>query len=74
MSNYSQLLIDLVEEIEDLLDPFDITDVNYTSLEAKIYYIENILEIIDPERISYIEILNNLIKILEEQIKVNETT
>jgi hypothetical protein len=54
MEKYSQLVIDLIDEIED------------TNLEdsenrgALIYEIENVLEIIDPKRIDDIKVLTDL--------------
>lgn len=66
MSKYSQLVIDFIEEVEYLLDS---EDINYTSLEAKVYDIQNILEIINSERTNDIEILNNLIKIINNIAK-----
>jgi hypothetical protein len=54
MEKYSQLVIDLVEEIEDAnLD-------NAEERGALIYEIENVLEIIDPKRIDDIKVLSDL--------------
>ena len=69
MSNYSQLIINFIEEIEYLLDS---ENINYTSLEAKVYDIQNILEVINPNRVKDIEILENLIKIINNNIKTEE--
>ena len=64
MENYSQLLIDLVEEVEDL--------VSFNSalafFGAKKYDIQNILEIIDKTRTADIEALKSLIKILDDEL------
>lgn len=54
MEKYSQLVIDLVEEIED-------TDLdNAENRGALIYDIENVLEIIDPKRVDDIKVLSDL--------------
>jgi|688.fasta_scaffold187160_6 hypothetical protein len=54
MEKYSQLVIDLIDEIEDSnLD-------NLESRGALIYEIENVLEIIDPKRIDDIKVLTDL--------------
>ena len=64
MENYSQLVIDLVQETEDLFTYKD--DLSFFG--AKKYEIENILEIIDKTRIADIEALKSLIKILDDEI------
>ena len=54
MEKYSQLVIDLIEEIED-------TDLdNAENRGALVYEIENVLEIIDPKRIDDIKVLSDL--------------
>ena len=54
MEKHSQLVIDLIDEIEDSnLD-------NLESRGALIYEIENVLEIIDPKRIDDIKVLTDL--------------
>ncbi len=64
MENYSQLLIDLVEEVEDLVS-FN-SDLAFFG--AKKYDIQNILEIIDKTRTADIEALKSLIKILDDEL------
>lgn len=64
MEKYSQLVIDLVEEVEDLVS-FN-SDLSFFG--AKKYEIENILEIIDKTRTADIEVLKSLIKILDDEL------
>lgn len=64
MENYSQLVIDLVEEVEDLFNYKE----NDISFGAKKYEIENILEIIAKTRTVDIEALKSLIKILDDEL------
>jgi hypothetical protein len=66
MKNYSQLIIDLVQEVEELHQTYK---VNHESFGAKNYDINLILEIIDPLRTHDIEVLNELSEILEETFK-----
>ena len=64
MENYSQLVIDLVQETEDLFTYKE--DLSFFG--AKKYEIENILEIIDKTRTTDIEALKSLIKILDDEL------
>lgn len=64
MEDYSQLVIDLVEEVKDLVS-FN-SDSSFFG--AKKYEIETILEIIDKTRTTDIEALKSLIKILDDEL------
>lgn len=64
MENYSQLVIDLVQETEDLFTYIE----DNISFGAKKYEIETILEIIDKTRTADIEALKSLIKILDDEL------
>lgn len=64
MENYSQLVIDLVQDTEDLVS-FN-SDLSFFG--AKKYEIENILEVIDKTRTADIEALKSLIKILDDEL------
>lgn len=64
MENYSQLVIDSVQETEDLFTYKD--DLSFFGL--KKYEIENILEIIDKTRTADIGALKSLIKILDDEL------
>ncbi len=57
MEKHSQLVIDLVQEIEDI-DENVLEDSEQRG--ALVYDIENILEIIDPKRIDDIKVLSDL--------------
>lgn len=64
MENYSQLIIDLVEETEDLIT-YDDKAEDFGALK---YNVENVLQVIDKERKHDVEALEALLKILEEEI------
>lgn len=64
MEDYSQLVIDLVQDTEDLFTYKD--DSSFFG--AKKYEIETILEIIDKTRTKDIEALKSLIKILDDEL------
>jgi hypothetical protein len=68
MENYSQLVIDLVQETEDLYT-YESDD---TSFEAMSYNVYNILEIIDKSRVYDVEALQSLSKILEQETLENK--
>ena len=63
MENYSQLIIDLVEEIED-----EIEEEKIDRLKSKSYEIDLILEIIDKNRVYDIEALELLSQIIDSKI------
>jgi hypothetical protein len=65
MENYSQLIIDLVDETEQLIT----YDKQIEDFGALKYTVENILEVIDKKRKHDVEALEALLKILEGQIK-----
>jgi hypothetical protein len=67
MQKYSQLVIDLVEETEDLYT-YKSDD---TSFEAMRYQVDNILEIIDKSRVYDVEALQSISKILGQEIEKN---
>ena len=64
MGNYSQLVIDYVQDFEDLLN-----DENKTSEEfgAFSYQIGNVKEIIDPTRLHDISVLEDLLLLIKEK-------
>lgn len=64
MEKYSQAVLDLVSEVEDIDDN--------TSFGAIKYEIGNILEIIDKERKDDIKILTELDKILTDEIEAKQ--
>jgi hypothetical protein len=66
MENYSQLIIDLVEEVEE-----EISDGKIDGLKSKSYEIGLILEIIDKTRIYDIEALELLLQIIDGKISEN---
>jgi hypothetical protein len=66
MENYSQLIIDLVEEVEE-----EISDGKIDGLKSKSYEIGLILEIIDKTRIYDIEALELLLQIIDSKISEN---
>ena len=66
MKNYSQLIIDLVENVNQL----HINDeVTYEKCGALHYDVDNILEIIDPSRTDDIEVLKELSELLKKTFK-----
>jgi hypothetical protein len=68
MENYSQLVIDLVETIED-------SDLEDSEVKGAISYeIGNILEIINPSRVDDIKMLSDLKKILEVEQQIKKTS
>lgn len=66
MSNYSQLIIDLTQEVEQL---FVNDEVTYEKCGALHYDVDNVLEIIDPSRIHDVEVLKELSELLKETFK-----
>ena len=54
MQNYSQLIIDFVQEIED-----DLSEMTGEEKGAKRYQIQNVLDIIDRERTHDVEALRS---------------
>ena len=61
MENYSQIVLDLVSEVEDVDDN--------TNFGAFAYDISNILEIIDKSREEDIKILKHLKRIVNDEIE-----
>jgi hypothetical protein len=66
MKNYSQLIIDLVQEVEQL---YIYDEVTYENCGALQYDINLVLEVIDPLKTYDIEILKSLSKLLKETFK-----
>jgi hypothetical protein len=64
MGNYSQLIIDLVEEGYSLFNDLDTLKENFMSLQ---YDVDAILEIIDPKRLKEIEALKKLSILLNNE-------
>ena len=60
MGNYSQFTIDLVQTIED-----DIEEMTKEQKISQVYLLENILEIINPDKTFDVEAIKDIIKILE---------
>jgi hypothetical protein len=67
MQNYSQLVIDLVQETEDLYT-YESDDDSFGALH---YEVDSILEIIDKSRVYDVEALLSLSKILGQEIEKN---
>ena len=65
MEKYSQLVIDFVQEVEDLLT----SNSDEESLGSLLYTIDNVLEIIDKNRLYELEALESLSNILRSKIK-----
>ena len=64
MEKHSQVVLDLVSEVEDIDDN--------TSFGAIKYEVENILEVIDKERIDDIKVLKELDRILTDEIEAKQ--
>lgn len=64
MEKYSQVVLDLVSEVEDMDDS--------TSFGAIKYEVGNILEVIDKERVDDIKVLKELDKILTDEIEAKQ--
>ena len=62
--NYSQLVIDLVEEVEEA----ETYDEALDTLKSINYKVSNVLEVIDKNRIADIEALELLFKIINQII------
>jgi hypothetical protein len=69
MENYSQLIIDLVEEVEELYT----YEADITSFGAMHYTVDNILEVVDKSRVHDVEVLEAISKILEQEVEKNNT-
>jgi hypothetical protein len=65
MGNYSQLVIDLVEEVEDAIT----YDEGIDTLKSINYNINNVLEVINIHRIADIEALELLSKFINEMVE-----
>ena len=65
IGDYSQLVIDLVEEVEDAI----IYDEGIDTLKSINYKVSNVLEVIDKNRIADIEALELLSKFINEMIE-----
>lgn len=68
MGDYSQLVIDLVEEVEDA----ETYDEGVDTLKSINYTITNVLEVMDKNRTADIEALESLSKIINYKIE-NQT-
>ena len=66
MRSYSQLIIDLVQEVEQL---YANDEVTYENCGALHYDVDNVLEIIDPSRIKEIKVLKELSGLLKLTFK-----
>jgi hypothetical protein len=66
MGNYSQLIIDLVENVQQL---YINDEVTYENCGALHYDVDNVLEIIDPSRTYDVEALKELSELLKETFK-----
>ena len=66
MGNYSQLIIDLVQEVEQL---FINDEATYENCGALHYDVDNVLEIINPLRVHDVEVLKELSELLNETFK-----
>jgi hypothetical protein len=65
MGNYSQFVIDLVEEVEDAIT----YDEGVDTLKSINYKISNVLQVIAKHRIADIEALELLSKIINEMVE-----
>lgn len=65
MGNYSQLVIDLVEEVEEA----ETYDEGAGTLNSINYRVGNVLEVIDKNRIADIEALELLSKIINQMVE-----
>lgn len=66
MRKYSQLIIDLVQEIESM---YDEDFQNHEKFASKSYDIILILEIINPIRLNDIEVLNELDQLINKELQ-----
>lgn len=67
MENYSQLVIDFVEEVEDILDIGEtLTEDDFRELGSIRYNISTVLDIYNPVLLEDIEVLKNLDYIISE--------
>jgi len=66
LRNYSQLIVDLVDNVEQL---YINDEVNYENCGALKYKVDNVLEVINPSRTFDVEVLKELSEILEETFK-----
>lgn len=66
MGKYSQLIIDLVQELESM---YDEEFQNHENFAAKSYDITLILEIINPIRLNDIEVLNELHELINKELQ-----
>lgn len=66
MQNYSQLIIDLVENVNQL---YISDEVTYEKCGALHYDIDIVLEIIDPSRTYDVEVLKELSELLKKTFK-----
>jgi len=65
MGNYSQLVIDLVEEVEEA----ETYDEGADTLNSINYRVGNVLEVVDKNRIADIEALELLSKIIKQMVE-----
>lgn len=66
MDKYSQIVIDYVEEVEDILNIDNLEQSNFEELGAIRYQITNILNVINPILTDDIEMLKKLDFIISE--------
>ncbi len=64
MEKYSQLVIDFVQEVEDL----STSNSDEESLGSLLYSIDNVLEVIDKNRLYDVEALESLSNILRSEL------
>jgi hypothetical protein len=66
LRNYSQLIVNLVDNVEQL---YINDEVNYENCGVLKYKVDNVLEVINPSRTFDVEVLKELSEILEETFK-----
>lgn len=66
MQKYSQIVIDYVEDVEDILNIDNLEQNNFEELGAIRYQISNLLNVINPILTEDIEMLNKLDFIISE--------
>lgn len=65
MENYSQLVIDLVDEVEELYT----YEENRNSFGALAYKVRNVIEVIDKSREHDLKALKDLYRILNDELE-----
>lgn len=69
MRKYSQLIIDIVQEIESM---YNEEYQNHENFAAKSYDIILILEIINPIRLNDIDVLNELDQLINKELQITK--